>query len=80
MGLEKGQQLSLEINGISLRKTETILLEIIVDSQFQFQIHEEAICKTVNQKVKAFSQIAGYQQKLKAYVLYKTFIRSTFNC
>ena len=39
----------------------------------------EGICKTANQKVKAFSRIAGYLQKHKAYVLYKTFIRSTFN-
>ena len=39
----------------------------------------EAICKTANQKVKAFSQIAGYLQKHKAYVLFKTFIRSTLN-
>ena len=39
----------------------------------------EAICKTANQKVKAFSRIAGYLQKYKAYVLYKTCIRSNFN-
>ena len=39
----------------------------------------EAICKTENQKVNAFSRIAGYLQKHKACVLYKTFIRSTFN-
>ena len=55
------------------------LLGIMIDSQLHFQSHVEAICKTENQKVKAFSRIAGYLQKHKAYVLYKTFIRSTFN-
>ena len=80
MGLEKGQKLSLEINGISIRTTEEVnLLEITIDSKLQFQNHVEAICKTANQKVKAFSRIAGYLQKHKAYVLYKTFIRSSFN-
>ena len=77
MGLEKGQNLSPGINGISIRTTEEVkLLGITID----FQSHVEAICKTANQKVKAFSRIAGYLQKHKAYVLYKTFIRSTFNC
>ena len=80
MGLEKGQKLSLEINGISMRKTEEVkLLGITIDSKLQFQSNVVAICKTANQKVKAFSPIAGYMQKYKAYVLYKTFIRSTFN-
>ena len=39
----------------------------------------ETICKTANQKEKAFSRIAGYLQKHKACMLYKKFIRSTFN-
>ena len=80
MGLEKGQKLSLEINGISIRTTEEVkLLGIAIDSKLQFQSHVEAICKTANQKVKAFSRIGGYLQKHKAYVLYKTFTRSTLN-
>ena len=80
MGLEKGQILNLEINGISIRTTEEVkLLGITIDSKLQFQSHVEAICKTANQKVKEFSRIAGYLQKHKAYVLYKTFIRSNFN-
>ena len=80
MGLEKGQKLSLEINGISRRSTEEDKpLVITIDSKLQFQSHVEAICKTANLKVKAFSRIAGYLQKHKAFVLYKTFIRSTFN-
>ena len=58
---------------------EVKLLGITIDSKLQFQSHVEAICKTANQKVKAFSRIAGYLQKHKAYVLYKTFIRSTFS-
>ena len=80
MGLEKGQKLKFEVNGISIRTTEEVkLLGVTTDSKLQFQSHVEAICKTANQKVKAFSSIAGYLQKHKAYVLYKTFIRSTFN-
>ena len=76
MVLEKGQKLSLEINGISTRTTEEVkLLGIMIDSKLQFQSHVEAICKTANQKVKAFSLKAGYLQKHKAYLLYKTFIR-----
>ena len=52
MGLEKAQQLSLEINGISIRTTEEVkLLGITIDSKLQFQSHVEAICKTANQKV-----------------------------
>ena len=39
----------------------------------------EVIYKTANQKVKALFGIAGYLQKPKAYVFYKTLIRSTFN-
>ena len=80
MGLEKGQTLSLKINGISIRTTEEVkLLRITINSNLQYQSHVEAICKTANQKVKAFSRIAGYLQKLKAYVLCRTFIMSTFN-
>ena len=80
MGLEKGQKLNFEVNGISIKtKKEVNLLGITIDSKLQFQSHVEAICKTANQKVKAFSRIAGYLQKHKAYVLYKTFIRSNFN-
>ena len=80
MGLEKGKKLSLEINGISIRTTEEVrLLGITIDSKLQFQSHVEAICKTANQKVKAFSRIAGYLQKHNAYVLYKTFVRLTLN-
>ena len=80
MGLEKGEKLSLKINGISVRTTEEVkLLGITIDLKLQFQSHVEAICKTANQKVKAFSRIAGYLQKHKAYVLYKTFIRSNLN-
>ena len=79
MGLEKGQQLSHEINGISIKTTEEVkLLGITTDSKLEFQSHVEAICKTANQKVKAFSRIAGYLQKLKAYVLYKTFYKVNF--
>ena len=80
MGLEKGQKLSFEINGISIRITEEVkLLGITIDSKLQFQSHVEAICNTANQKVKAFSRIVGYLQKHKVCLLYKTFIRSTFN-
>ena len=79
MGLDKGQKLSLEINGLSIRTTEEVkLLGISIDSKLQIQSHVEAICKIANQKVKTFSGIAGYLQKHKAYVLYKTLIRSTF--
>ena len=61
MGLEKGQKLSLEINGISIRTNEEVkILGITIDSKVQFQSHMEAICKMANQKVKAFCQIAGY--------------------
>ena len=80
MRLEKGQKLSIDINGISIRTTEEVkLLGLTIDSKLQFQSHVEAIFKTANQKVKAFSRIAGYLQKHKAYVPYKTFIRSTLN-
>ena len=79
MGLEQGQKLSLEINRISIRTTEEVkLLGIAIDSKLQFQSHVETICKTADQNVKVFSRIAGYLQKHKAYVLCKTFIRSTF--
>ena len=80
MGLEKGQKLSIEINGISIRTTEEVkLLGITIDSKLQFQSHVEAIFMTANEKVKASSRIARYLQKRKAYMLYKTFKRSTFN-
>ena len=80
MGLEKGQKLSLEINGISIRTFEEVkFLGVTIDSKLQFQSYVEAISKTANQKIKAFSRIAGYLQQHKAYVLYKTFIRLTFN-
>ena len=68
MGLEKGQKLGFEINGISTRISEEVrLLGITTDSKLQCQSHVEAICKTANQKVKAFSRIAGYLQKHKTY-------------
>ena len=51
------------------------LLGITINSNLQFQSHVEAICK----KIKAFSHIAGFLQKPKAYVLYKALIKSTLN-
>ena len=55
MGLEIGQKLNLEINGISIRTTEDVkLLGITIDSKLQFQSHVEGICKTASKKVKAF--------------------------
>ena len=62
IGIEQGQKLSLEIDGISIRTTEEVKL-----------------LGTTSQMVEAFSRIAGYLQKHKAYVLYKTFIWSNFN-
>ena len=80
MGLKKGRKLSLEISGISIRMNEEAkLLGITIDSKLQSQGHVEAICKRENQQVKAFSRIAGYLKKHKAYLLYKSFISSTFN-
>ena len=70
MGLEKGRKLSPEINGQPIKTSEEVkLLGITVVSKLQFQSHVEAICKTANQKVKAFSRIVGYLQKHKAYAL-----------
>ena len=66
MGLEKGQTLSLEINGVSKRTAEEVKLRgIKIDSKLQLQSHVEAICKTANHRVKAFSCIAGGIQKTK---------------
>ena len=60
MGLETGKKLNLEINGICIRITEEVkLLGITIDSKLQFQSHVETICKMANQKVNAFSRIAG---------------------
>ena len=42
---------------------------ITINSKLQFQSHLESICKTTNQKVKAFSRNAVYLKKRKAYVL-----------
>ena len=80
MGLEKGQKVSLEINGQPIKTTEEVkLLGITIDSKLQFHNHVEGICKKASQKVKAFSRIAGFLQKDKANILYKTFIKSAFN-
>ena len=71
--------LNLEVNVLCIRTTDEVkLLRITIYSTLQFQNHVEAICKTLNQKVKASSRIAGYL-KTQASLLYKTFIRSTFN-
>ena len=79
MGLEKSRKSSLEMSGISIRMNEEAkLLGKTIDSKLQSQGHVEAICKRVNQQ-HAFSRIAGYLKKHKAYLLYKSFIRSTFN-
>ena len=80
MGLEKGQKVSLEINGQPIKTTEEVkLLGITIDSKLQFHNHVEGICQKASQKVKAFSRIAGFLQKEKANILYKTFIKSAFN-
>ena len=56
MGLENGRKLSFEINGRSLRITEEVKrIGIMIDSKLQFQSHVAAICKTVNQMIKAFT-------------------------
>ena len=63
IGLEKGQKLSLEINVIPIRPTEKVKLHgIAIDSKLQFKSHVKTICKTANQKIKAFSRIAGCLQ------------------
>ena len=63
IGLDKGQKLNLEINVIPIRPTENVkLLGITIDSKFQFKSHVKTICKTANQKIKAFSRIAGCLQ------------------
>ena len=50
MGLEKGQKLKFEVNGISIRTTEEVkLIGITINSKLQFQSHGEAICKSANQ-------------------------------
>ena len=80
MGLEKGQKVSLEINGQPIKTTEEVkLLGITIDSKLQFHNHVEGICKKASQRVKAFSRIAGFLQKDKANILYKTFIKPAFN-
>ena len=66
--------------GISIRIAEEVkLLGIRIDSKLQFQSRVEASCKTVNQKIKTLYRIAGCLKKHKAYFLYESFIRSTFN-
>ena len=70
MSLEKGRELSLEINGTSIRITEEVkLLGITINSKLQFQSHVEAICKTANQKIKTFSRIAGYLKRQNLFAL-----------
>ena len=69
--------MSLEINGQPVKTTKEVkLLGITIDSKLLFRNHIKAICKTANQKVKAFSRI---DKNIKASVVYKTFIKSTFN-
>ena len=60
MALEKGQKVSLEINGQPIKTTEEVkLLGITIDSKLQFRNHVEGICKEAIQLVKAFSSIAA---------------------
>ena len=80
MDLEKGEKASLEINGQPTQTTkESKLFGLTIDSKLQFLNHAEAICKTVNQRVKSWSHIAGYLQRHIANILYKTFIKSALN-
>ena len=79
MGLEKGQKLSFEINGISIRTTEEVEpLGITIDSKLQFQSHVEAICKAANKKVKAFYRIAGHLQKAQSICAVQDFYKVNF--
>ena len=80
MGLEKFRKMSLEINGICIRIAKEVTpLGIAIGSKLQFQSRVEIICKTVNQKVIAFSQIARYLKKAQVLFALQDFIRSTFN-
>ena len=66
MRLEKGQKLSLEINGKPIKTTEEVkLLGITIESKLLFRNYVEAICKTANQKIKALSRIAGTYKNIK---------------
>ena len=77
--IERGQNLSPELNATPLRRTEEIkLLGATVDPKLEFQRYMDAICKTTNQKVKASSRIAGYLHKHKDNALCKKFEKSTF--
>ena len=76
VGLEKGQKLSFEINGTSIRITEEVkLLGITIDSKLQFQSHVEAICNTANQKVKAFSRICWVPAKIQSLFALQDFYK-----
>ena len=73
MGLEKGQKLSLEINGIPIRTTEEVKpLGIAIDSKLQFQSHMEVICKNGNQKVKSVLSNSWVSAKTQSICANKT--------
>ena len=66
MSLEKGQKVSLEINGQPIKTNEEVkLFGITIGSKLQFHNHVESICKKAIRKVKRSLEFVGFLQRIK---------------
>ena len=64
--LKKGQKLSLEINGISIRTTEEVkLLGIMIDSKLQFQVMWKLFTKLQTKRSKRYLELLGIYKSPK---------------
>ena len=79
LGLEKNQNLALEINGdVIVNSEEVKLLGVTIDSQLNVKGYVKVLCEKANRKVSAFVRVVKYIYFQKAQLLYQSFVASTF--
>ena len=79
LGLNKNQNLALEINGDVIANCKEVkLLGVTIDSQLNFKRHVKGLYVKANGKVSAFARAAKYIGFQKAKLFYLSFVPSTF--
>ena len=61
-------------------KKEQVLLGTTIDSNLNFDHHNNNVCKRASQKLNVLSRVAPYMNMQKKGVIMKSFVTSQFEC
>ena len=59
---------------------EKVILGITIDNKLTFDSHIKSICRKAGQKLSALSRILPYLERDKKELLFKSMVKSQFNC